>query len=94
MDQPEPAEIIEASTTWAWKHVTIDPPPAAQAARRRRPRKQDKLPPWDPKSALTVVITYRGGAEAWYELRTRGRTFRMRGDLGIHDVMRRVHGLD
>lgn len=94
MDQPEHDEIIEGSTTWKWIHVTIDPPPAAQAARRRRPRKQAPLPAWNPKSALTLTVTYRGGAEAWYEVRGRGRTFRMRGDLGIHDVMRRIYGLD
>lgn len=83
---------IRPSTTWAWKHVTIDPPPAAPPAQRPKDPSKPPLSHWDRRTPLTLQIRYRGGPEAWYEVKGRGRTWRVTGDIGIHDVMEAVYG--
>lgn len=39
-----------------------------------------------------MTVRYRGGAEAYYEIKARGRTFRVPGVLCIHDVMKDIVG--
>ena len=42
---------------------------------------------------LTMMLTYRGGAEAWWEVKCRGRTYHFPGHLCLHDVMARIEGV-
>lgn len=41
----------------------------------------------DARAPLQVQVSYRGGAEAWWELRARGRVWRFPGHHSIHDVL-------
>jgi hypothetical protein len=36
------------------------------------------------------VVTYRGGAEAWWSIKARGRVWRRPGTLALHDVLQDV----
>lgn len=39
---------------------------------------------------MTVTVRYRGGAEAWYEVKARGRTWRFPGHVALHDAFDRI----
>lgn len=77
------------SATWAYRRVKITPPP-------QRPRKNDAegvlpaLPRWNPREPLSLQVTYRGGAEAWWEIRARGRVWRRPGWQALDDVLAEV----
>lgn len=80
------------STTFAWKRVKMP-------ATRRRPNvtasqspSRPALARWDGREPLTVLVTYRGGAEAWYEVKARGRTYRFPGVTALHDALERIYG--
>ena len=64
--------------------------PAGQASTSRRGRRWYGLPKRRMEDGLTVKITYRGGAEAWWLVEARGRSGVFPGHLCIHDVMREV----
>lgn len=54
-------------------------------------------PPLSRRSArdpLTLTVRYRGGAEAWWEVKARGRSWRFPGYLAFHDVMAEVLNLE
>lgn len=36
---------------------------------------------------MHLEISYRGGPEAWYEIRARGVTIRRPGHIALHDLM-------
>ena len=80
------------STTWAWRRVKISERPpgpygtAAEGVRRKR------LTARNPRDPLTVTIAYRGGAECWWEIRSRGVTLRRPGSLALHDVLSELQG--
>lgn len=89
MVQPQDENTRSSSTRWAWKRVRIPPSPEApSSAVAKRP---PPLGTWDPRTPLTVTITYRGGPEAWYELKARGRRWRRPGSLSLHDVMMELY---
>lgn len=50
------------------------------------------LSPWTPTDRLTLAVAYRGGAEAWYEVRTRGGVLRTPGWIALDDLMRDIYG--
>lgn len=77
------------STTYAWRKVRVRTPPQAQAARRPK-GVSSALEPWDKRSPLHIEVTYRGGAEAWWQLKARGRVWRRPGHLMLDDVLRSV----
>lgn len=54
------------------------------AGRRRRPPRLSGL---NPRHELEVRISYRGGSEAWWTVRARGRVWRRPGTLALHDVL-------
>lgn len=41
-----------------------------------------------------MTVRYRGGSEAWIEVKARGRVWRYPGVLSFYDVMRDVWGVD
>lgn len=43
------------------------------------------------REPLTLSVKYRGGAEAWYEIKARGRTYRVPGHRALHDVMELIN---
>lgn len=36
---------------------------------------------------MHLTVTYRGGPEAWYEIRARGVTIRRPGTMALHDLI-------
>lgn len=85
--EPEPNEC-SSSTTWEWRHVKIERPPEAQHRAGRRP----SLSPWPSRKRLHVEVKYRGGAQAWVEVRARGEVWRVTGDTAIYDVLISIMG--
>jgi hypothetical protein len=85
-------DVCSASTRWVWKRVKIDPPLAAPPRTAAAGVRRKPVSRWDPRTALTLSVRYRGGAEGWYEVRARGRTIRVPGHVSMHDVMRDIYG--
>lgn len=47
--------------------------------------------PWrNPRDTLTITIKYRGGAEAWIEVKARGSAGRFPGYVQLFDVLKEV----
>lgn len=45
---------------------------------------------WPRRKPLTLTLVYRGGPEAWWEVRARGRVWRRPGVTALHDLMTEV----
>jgi hypothetical protein len=45
------------------------------------------LPPWPRRSPLTLKVHYRGGAEAWVEVHSRGSYGRFPGHTSLIDAL-------
>lgn len=82
------------STTWEYRKVKM--------SRRRRPD-QDSAPKghrWrrfrarDPREPITITLKYRGGPEAWVEVRGRGETNRYPGWVALYDLVRDINQMD
>jgi hypothetical protein len=95
--QSNPNERL-TSTTWEWRRVKI--------TKRRRPtghsaaaggsaspatQRASHLEPREARQPRTVQITYRGGPEAWWELKWANNVVRVSGVIALHDVMRELY---
>lgn len=82
------------STTFVWKKVKIEPPArpqvTARAQRARSALRPEPLPKPLPRKTTGVLVKYRGGAEAFWEISHSGRTVRVPGWWQLHDAMRLV----
>lgn len=82
---------LAPSTTWTWKRVRVraGAPPAGAAgaagAHRRPLARRNRREP------LTVSVSFRGGAECWWEIKARGQTWRRPGALALHDVLSELY---
>jgi hypothetical protein len=86
---PETVQTF-GSTTFEWKKVKMSQRrQATQAARAERARRH-ALPRRDPRDKQTIVISYRGGAEAWVEIQARGTVWRYPGHVAIVDILRDI----
>lgn len=79
------------STTWVVENRKIASPPQAHVSRRAQRGPLAGLLVWPRRRPLTLTIKYRGGPEAWYEIRGRGRTIRRSGHTFLHDLMREFY---
>lgn len=79
------------STTWKWKRVKISGGAPEGPSRKGPPKRFAGLSRRDPKSALTLTITYKGGAEAWWLVQARGRSAVFPGHRALHDVMQEIN---
>lgn len=75
------------STTWAYRKVKISRRLQGSPAQRAKRSSGSRLPRVDPKDSHTIVVTYRGGAEAWWRLDARGQTYVAPGHLALHDAL-------
>lgn len=91
MAATDDANDCTASTTWVWRRVRVSTPPQAQQNRPSGARSLSKLGVWPRRKTLHLEVKYRGGPEAWYEIRARGVTLRMPGATALHDVMRTLY---
>jgi hypothetical protein len=84
------SEQMFGSTTFAWKYVKVASPPEARKAVRSSARGFRRLPRWPQRKPLALTIKYRGGAEAWVEVHSRGEVARFPGSTAIYDVLCRI----
>jgi hypothetical protein len=84
--QPQTVHVFP-STTWKWTRVKIQPAPEAPAGTARRRRTIMPLTWRNPRKPLTIMVTYRGGGEAWWQLEGRGRCIRIEGSHSLHDAL-------
>lgn len=75
------------STTYAWRKVRISRAPQAETTVPRQGRPVQALAQRDPRKPLSITISYRGGAESWWELRARGVVLRRPGSVCLDDVL-------
>jgi hypothetical protein len=80
------------STTWAYKKVKITPPAEGQGSARRKADLLRRLAIRDARKPTTLVVTYRGGAECWVEVRARGRVYRRPGYTALSDLVLEIAG--
>ena len=81
------------STTSDWKWAKIRQRPKGQTSSRPQAGRSwfSRLPAWPlRRRKLTLTITYRGGAEAWFEIHARGGDLRTPGSTALLDLMRLV----
>lgn len=86
------------STTWEWRRVKITKRrrPTGHSASAASPtslvsHRPSHLTPKEARQPHTVQVTYRGGAEAWWELKWGNNTVRRSGVLALHDIMRELY---
>lgn len=67
--------------------------PPAEGRKRQPPKasSQSPLSARNPREPLTITVHYRGGPEAFYEIRARGRVWRRAGHLCLHDVFDQIN---
>lgn len=92
MDNREHANECTPSTLWGWRKVKIGRAPQAGTSSRPKGVHSSQLARRDTRKPLQVTIVYRGGPEAWWELRARGRIVRRPGYMAIHDVLSEFDG--
>ena len=80
------------STTFEWRKVKISRAPQASTDSRPKGVPAALRARRDPRRPLTVTIVYRGGAEAWWELRARGMVVRRPGHVSLHDALSALEG--
>lgn len=92
MGHNEEAHTSSPSTHWEWKKVRVTEPPQGRRAQPPQASSQSPLSRRNARDPLTITVKYRGGAEAYWEVRARGRVFRRPGWLCIHDLMSEING--
>jgi hypothetical protein len=80
-------EHLFPSTTWEYRKVKIKALAAPHGSASPQGTPSKPLVRRDRRSPLTLSIKYRGGPEAWYEIETRGRTYRFPGSTYLHDAL-------
>lgn len=79
------------STNWEWRRVKVRRPAGGQGDSAAKPLRWFHLPPWPTRRPLSITVLYRGGPEAWYEIRARGTAGRFPGHVALHDALAEVY---
>lgn len=80
------------STTFEWKKCRVAESSAPQGCSTREASSFQIPPRRDPVKPLGIEIRYRGGPEASFDVRFRGRTWRFPGHMQMIDVMQFING--
>lgn len=91
MREDEAANTCLGSTTWEWKRVKVPMRPKGHV---KQPPKASARSPRDARDPLTITVTYRAGAECWWQVSARGTVYRFPGATALHDVMRHILNID
>lgn len=75
------------STTWEYRKVKISRRLQGSAGASAGGRPPKRLARRDPHERLSIVVKYRGGAEAWWLVEARGERYTFPGHLAMHDVL-------
>lgn len=78
------------STTWEWKKVMVKRRPQGPSDTAAEGVLIPPLSRRDSRTPLTLTIRYRGGPEAWWEVKARGRTWRRPGWIALQDLMTEI----
>jgi hypothetical protein len=78
------------STTFGWRYVKLASPAGGHQAVRSSAKGFRRLPRWPMRKPLPLTIKYRGGAEGWVEIHSRGNILRVPGSTSIYDVLARI----
>lgn len=73
------------TTAWEWVKIVRRPRPSVTVERSESFRL--RLAAREARRPLQVTVRYRGGPEAWWELSSRGRSWRFPGHVALHDVL-------
>lgn len=87
MDNSQDTDACSVSTTWAYRKIKLRSAPQANSTGRRRRSSRSSLRRRDARERLSIVITYRGGAEAWWLIEARGERWTFPGHRCLHDVL-------
>jgi hypothetical protein len=71
----------------------VRPAPPGPAAQRPKGSDLRQRPERNPRTPLNVTVKWRGGAEAWIEVHTRGCVLRVRGDMPIAELVLRLNSV-
>lgn len=80
-----------ASTTYEWRRVKVRGGAPEGPSRSGLPKRFQGLVRRDSKTALTLTVTYRGGAESWWLVQARGRKAAFPGHRCLDDVMAEIN---
>lgn len=87
MPESHDANERTPSTNWEWGLRKIRSAPPAESRAERSESSLGSLLAWPRRKPLSITVKWRGGPEAWWEIRARGRTIRRPGHLALHDVL-------
>lgn len=80
------------STTWTYRKVKMrGPRPEGQHVAAGGRSRFAGLSRRKPEGRLTLTISYKGGAEAWWHIEARGRKAVFPGHRALHDVMAEIN---
>lgn len=77
------------STTWKWELRRVRADAARQAAQSPEASLRG-LQGLSRREPVTITLTYRGGGEAWFEIRARGRRIMRPGHEALYDLAREL----
>lgn len=89
LGEPTEGKHPFSSTTFEWRRVRMRRPAEGHSERAPKAGRSyfRALSPWDwRRRPLTLRITYRGGAECWFEVAARGGTMRTPGTIALVDL--------
>lgn len=86
-DDPVGHQVWPVSTTWRSTPGKIDRAPQATQHSRPKGVRFKGLPRRNPRDPLSVTVVWRGGPEAWVELRARGGVIRVPGHTCIAELV-------
>jgi len=89
-ETPDENAVLQ-STTWEWKLVKISQRRTAPGKKRGGAAFWLSLSPRRARTPLPCVVLYRGGPEAWVEVRARGGVLRVPGSTSVFDVLRAIN---
>jgi hypothetical protein len=84
------SEHLFPSTTWTYRKVKMNPPPAGHDTARVKRGRWHGLSTRPRRQGLQVTIAWRGGPESWWLVTSRGRHGVFPGSAAIEDVMAQV----
>jgi hypothetical protein len=78
------------STRVRWELAKVHRPPEAPSTQPPEggPPRLSRL---ELRETVTITVRWRGGPEAWWEVKARGRTMRFPGHDSLHDVLLQVY---
>lgn len=91
MARADDQNIRSGSTTYEWKKVKIAGSARTGQHGGRKPGRFSGLSRRNRTARLTMTISYKGGAESWWLIETRGRHAVFPGHRCLDDVMAEIN---